>query len=434
MPPVDLTKMTKDELLRFAARKKFPVNKAMLKGEILASIKREMKKAARKAASKQAASKQAPAQSPKGSAKKPVTGTKKITAKTQEKSRDQKSTSVREPKTPTTRGKQPTSKSKTAARYKKKPSATGKKTVPSRLQDSRGASAQSLLPKFELEDSAQEAKFIIGHRDIHDESHAEAFQELPDNYGDNKLVLLVRDPYWCFLYWELQDEKIDEGLHRISRSRNEVRHVLRIHCLSAGSTYFDVDVDFRSGSHYIQLSPPGASFYSEIGLLDGEGNFAALAISNTVTLPLDGPSEVIDEQWMTTSENFEEIYALSGGRVGEGLGIGGSEKQQTMTLDFSSSVSSFSSQETRRPAEKFFNHWLDAELVLFGGADPGSTIQLAGQYLQLRPDGTFSTRISLPEGSLQLPVTFVSPDKSEVKTITPKIDRKTTANPEEVKR
>ena len=102
-------------------------------------------------------------------------------------------------------------------------------------------------------------------------------------------------------------------------------------------------------------------------------------------------------------------------------------------MDFSSpAVSSFGSGEIHNPSEKSFNYWLDAELVLFGGADPGATIKLSDENLELRPDGTFSTRFVLPEGTLNLPVTFESSDRSEVHTVAPIINRKTLANSEEV--
>jgi uncharacterized protein len=404
MTTSDLSKMTKDELLRLAAKNKISVNKTQLKSEILTTLKKELKKT--KPSSKATAKTKA-----KGVVKKAVTKTK--------------TAATRKTKTPATR--------KKSTRSSASPS--GQQAIP-------GSGTQALHPKFELEDGSQEAKFILGKPDMHDESHQEVFQELPDNYGDNKLVLLVRDPHWCFLYWELQSENIQAGLSRLNRSENEVRYVLRIHSPSGGGTYFDADIDFRAGSHYIELSPSGASFYSEIGLLDHEGHFAALAVSNTITLPLDGPSEIIDEQWMTTNENFEEIYVLSGGsiagaRTGEGP-LGASEglqrtRSEQQRMDFSSpAVSSFGSGDIHNPPEKSFNYWLDAELVLFGGADPGATIKLSGESMKLRPDGTFSARFVLPEGTLNLPVTFESPDRSEVHTVAPIINRKTVDNHKEV--
>lgn len=423
MPILDLSKMTKEELLRLADTIKIPVKKAMLKEEILTVLKRETKKAARLAEAKKAkaktvktTSKRAPAYGKEVAAKKTALGKIK----------------------PQTTPSRSVPKKKSNRSYARK-NPVSRSASPSKFKGIKGYDVQALQPKFKLEDMAQEAKFIIGKPDIRDESRAEISPELPSGYGDNKIVMLVRDPYWCYLYWELQEEHIEDGLRRLSRSRDEVRHVLRVHPASGGETPFDVDVDFRHQNHYLQLSP-GASFYSEIGLLDLEGNFAALAVSNTVSLPLDGPSEIIDEKWITTDENFEEIYILSGGEVAEtgktqtAFGQNGSVELQKARLGqsgvglniSSSGVDNFGSAQIQKPSqERSFSYWLNMELILYGGADLGSTIKLSGKNLDLRPDGTFTVRFGLPEGELKLPVTFVSPDQAEVHTITPNVTRRT---------
>lgn len=459
MPLLDLTKMTKDELLRLADKIKVPVKKSLLKEEILAVLKKETKKAA-----KIAEAKKAKAKTVKATSKKPPVSGKKVAAKktgknvsskkptkpkstkqavpVKKKSAPKKAASVQKVKPIVAKDKAHKAPLKTVPVKKSKRPAAKKKPVSPQATPSAteypgrgGYDIQSLHPKFELEDAAQEAKFILGKPDIRDESRAEVSPELPLGYGDNKIVMLVRDPHWCYLYWELQESNIEDGLRRLSRSRNEVRHVLRIHPASGGGSPFDVDVDFRHLNHYLQLSP-GASFYTEIGLLDHEGYFAALAVSNTVTLPLDGPSDIIDDKWLTTDDNFAEIYMLSGGELtGDAktrgtFGPGGSADLQNAVrgqLNMSSqSVSSFGSAEIQKPRRDMnFSYWLDAELVLYGGADAGSTIELAGEKLDLRPDGTFTARFGLPEGELKLPVTFVSPDQSQVRTVTPNVIRHT---------
>jgi hypothetical protein len=412
MPIQDLTKMTKDELLRFAGKKKIPVKKSLLKKEILSLLKRETKKTAKLAEAK------------KGKA----AGKKVVAAKAEKK------TSAKKVKTKAAKPKVQKTLSKTSLKKKVKRPAQRKKTrvassASQELQGSKGYDVHALQPKFELEDMAQEAKFILGKPDIRDESRVEVSPELPLGYGDNKIVMLVRDPNWCYLYWELQEGNIEDGLRRLSRSRSEVRHVLRFHPAQGEETFFDVDVDFRHRSHYQKLSP-GASFYAEIGLMDQEGHFAALAVSNTVTLPLDGPSEIIDEQWITTDENFTELYLLSGGEMaGQGkargdFGQAGSAGLQTIEREqlHLSGVSSFGSAKIQEPRRELnFGYWLDAELILYGGADMGATIELSGKKLELRPDGTFTARFGLPEGELELPVTFVSPDRATVQTVTPNI-------------
>jgi hypothetical protein len=451
MPILDLSKMTKDELLRLADKIKIPVKKSMLKGEILAVLKRETKKAAKSAERKKAnakavkkVSKKAPARSKKVAAKNPQQNAKPkkaakpktATALVKKKTATEKTTSAQKSKPIVDKAKAHKTPLKSVPAKKVNKPAKRKKPViqpalpsSSKQKGRTGYDIQSLHPKFELEDTAQEAKFILGKPDIRDEARAEISPELPLGYGDNKIVMLVRDPHWCYLYWELQEGNIENGLQRLSRSRNEVRHVLRVHPAKREATPFDVDVDFRHRSHYLKLAP-GVSYYAEIGLLDHEGYFAALAVSNTVTLPLDGPSEIIDEQWITTDENFSEIYFLSGGelpgagKTGKAFGQGGSvDLQQAAKEPLNmSGVGSFGSAQIQEPRQEMnFSYWLDAELILYGGADLGATIELAGKKLDLRPDGTFTARFGLPEGDLELPVTFVSPDRSRIHTVTPNI-------------
>ena len=119
------------------------------------------------------------------------------------------------------------------------------------------------------------------------------------------------------------------------------------------------------------------------------------------------------------------------GKTRGALGQGGSADLQQAGMEQlnMSGVGSFGSAQIQEARQEMnFSYWLDAELILYGGADLGSTIELAGKKLDLRPDGTFTARFGLPEGELKLPVTFVSPDRSKVHTVTPNVSRHTKAN------
>jgi len=55
--------------------------------------------------------------------------------------------------------------------------------------------------------------------------------------------------------------------------------------------------------------------------------------------------------------------------------------------------------------------WLNvnAELVVYGATDPDAQVTLAGRPVQLRPDGSFSCRFTLPDGNYALPVSAKAP-------------------------
>jgi uncharacterized protein len=47
---------------------------------------------------------------------------------------------------------------------------------------------------------------------------------------------------------------------------------------------------------------------------------------------------------------------------------------------------------------------VNAELVIYGATEPDAAVTIGGRRVRLRPDGTFSYRFSLPDGSYELPL------------------------------
>ncbi|MBI5307473.1 MAG: DUF4912 domain-containing protein [Planctomycetes bacterium] len=39
--------------------------------------------------------------------------------------------------------------------------------------------------------------------------------ELPDGYGDNRIVLMVRDPLWLFTYWEIRKDVLNSVMNTL---------------------------------------------------------------------------------------------------------------------------------------------------------------------------------------------------------------------------
>jgi hypothetical protein len=71
--------------------------------------------------------------------------------------------------------------------------------------------------------------------------------------------------------------------------------------------------------------------------------------------------------------------------------------------------------------------WLNVhtELVLYGATEPDARVTVAGQPVQLRPDGTFTLRFALPDGEQILRVHATNNDGDMERTITPVVIRKT---------
>jgi hypothetical protein len=84
------------------------------------------------------------------------------------------------------------------------------------------------------------------------------------------------------------------------------------------------------------------------------------------------------------------------------------------------------SSEFVQPAKKrnfFFE--IGAELIVYGRTEPDAEVKLGDKKIDLRPDGTFSVRLALPDGKIPLPFTATSKDKIDTKKITTEVERKT---------
>ena len=86
------------------------------------------------------------------------------------------------------------------------------------------------------------------------------------------------------------------------------------------------------------------------------------------------------------------------------LGAGGSSL-------FSPAGASWSAQPTPRERGFFMN--VNAEIIFYGGTQPGSQVTINGQTIPLNPDGTFRFHYTLPDGDFELPIVATSPDRLE---------------------
>ena len=172
------------------------------------------------------------------------------------------------------------------------------------------------VPRVEGVSEDQEAKFVLGPPELIDESWKDPAWDIPDSYCDNRVTLIARDPRWVFCYWEIIPEAQKEGLRALGKNPDQTRWNLRVYGFvpSAPNERHiagDLQIDFSTGKSYLELSPSGASFQAELGLMDDEGNFFPIAVSNRIDLPQDRPAETIDEEWMPGEWFHKEFYDSS---------------------------------------------------------------------------------------------------------------------------
>jgi len=149
-------------------------------------------------------------------------------------------------------------------------------------------------------------------------------QELPSNYNEDKIVLQVRDPWWMHSYWEITQNTKDRLKYSLGEKYHQADWILRVYDVSFiifnGSNahrYFDIGVGYDSNNWYINVSS-GSSFCVDLGLRFKDGTFITVVRSNTVTTPLDGPSSILDEEWMILDEEFMKLYGAGFGGTSPG--------------------------------------------------------------------------------------------------------------------
>ncbi|MDN3513666.1 MAG: DUF4912 domain-containing protein [Candidatus Brocadia sp.] len=155
---------------------------------------------------------------------------------------------------------------------------------------------------------------------------APAIPELPDNYGDTRIVLMVQDPDWLFAYWEIRKDTIDSVLNMLGALAHSAKIVLRVYDVTDiifngnnAHKYFDVEVAGGARNWYIGVGEPDRSFCVDVGFLAPDGTFRILSRSNTVRTPRASVSELIDEKWMSIEELYEKIGVPTGIGISESV-------------------------------------------------------------------------------------------------------------------
>lgn len=257
-------------------------------------------------------------------------------------------------------------------------------------------------------------------------------RELPPGYGDTKILAMTRDPYWAFVYWEINHEKRRElGMLQ----QHQLRMVLRVHDVSGidfngnnANKSFDIDVNDYTNNWYIQVPEPNRSYCVDLGVFDEKGNFILIARSNIFSTPRDTVSDQFDEEWRSLHD-FDQIYRLSGGyKISEWAGSEMITKMLAKNLEESLSSGAVASSAMRpRKAEAGKDFWLvvNTELIVYGATEPDAAVTIQGHPIKLRPDGTFSVRFALPDGEQVIPVHATNADGDMEKQITPIVSKKT---------
>jgi len=283
------------------------------------------------------------------------------------------------------------------------------------------------------EEQVERSKYDVGvpTRDL----SAKIPKDLPAGYGKDRVVVMVRDPYWLHAYWELTRQAVQRAEAALGQEWHTSRPILRLLDVSSHettstveSTLRDIEIHGGCNNWYINVNDPPRSYRIDIGYLARSGRFYVLARSNIVTTPRAGISDVIDENWSDIdSSKADRIYAMSAGfdPTASSLELKQLFEERLRRPLGSPAVSSFGSGGFGFGRARKFWFQLDAELIVYGATEPNARVSLQGEPVKLRPDGTFTMRFSLPDSRQIIPAVATSPDGIEERTIVLAVERNT---------
>ncbi|HIK56342.1 MAG TPA: DUF4912 domain-containing protein [Synechococcales cyanobacterium M55_K2018_004] len=348
--------------------------------------------------------------------------------------------------------------------------------------------APSTIRTMEAQEAVEAAKFDVGQDDRTGGSLAEVdapLMDLPDGYGESRIVLMPRDPQWAYAYWDVPNEHREE-----LRRQGGYRLALRFYDVT------DIDMNFQrphsvlqyecdelAREWYLPIPVSDRDYLVEIGYITLDGRWLVLARSTPVHIPPVYPSDWIEDQFITVDWDedlrgkkvyelvsptkrtaagnaiYDEIFGMAqsaesqriaGSLFGSMQHVAGSifgsvhmaavaPESAISSYIFPSGVGmwavptmsgltmsgvGFSASAPPIRPRKF---WLiaDAELIVYGATEPDATVTIGGQPIKLNPDGTFRFQMSFQDGLIDYPIMAVAADGEQTRAIHMKFTRET---------
>lgn len=347
---------------------------------------------------------------------------------------------------------------------------------------------------LEAQEAVEATKFDVGQDDPQLETVVTAnvlstvdadLIDLPEGYGESRIVLMPRDPQWAYAYWDISNEhKQDlrtQGGQQLALRVYDVTDVNLAH--QSPHSVQEYPCDEMAREWYLPVPVSDRDYAIEIGYRTADGRWLLLARSASVRIPPVYPSDWIEDHFITLAwdedlrgKTFAElappslkstVAGVNGGVQGnpiydqifgmaqttEAMRIAGSlygSMQHSAAAPHLEAISSYvfpsgvgmwamptmsgltmsgvgfsASAPPIRP-RKF---WLiaDAELIVYGATEPDATVTIGGRPIQLNPDGTFRFQMSFQDGLIDFPVMAVAADGEQNREIHMKFERETPA-------
>jgi hypothetical protein len=309
--------------------------------------------------------------------------------------------------------------------------ANGKKRHPEPDKESRRLeAAKKQVRPAQVEERLMEIREKLTNlKDLSQKNETEDASPTKD-----RLVVMVRDPYWLHAYWEISRKSIERVKVAMDHLWHSAKPILRLSEVEregeVASTRVAIrDIEIHGGVHnwYIDVQQPPKSYQLEIGYLASNGTFFPVARSNVVTTPKAGATDEFDKNWSEVAKDFDRIYAMSGGYAeAESTGELKEVLEDRLHRPMGDPLATqFGLGASGKLGGQPFQFEVDTELIIHGTTHPDAHVTLHGEPVRLRSDGTFAVRFHLPDRRHILPVVASTRDGAAQRTIVLSLDRNT---------
>lgn len=167
----------------------------------------------------------------------------------------------------------------------------------------RTRSTPSQSRSLEAQEAVEAAKFDVGQTDREGVLTVvdEGLSDLPNGYGESRIVLMPRDPQWAYAYWDLPNEQKEK-----LRQQGGVRLALRFYDVTDVNLSYQrphslqqYECDELAREWYLPVPVSDRDYVVEIGYITGDGRWLLLSRSAAVRIPPIYPSDWIDDQFIT---------------------------------------------------------------------------------------------------------------------------------------
>jgi len=149
------------------------------------------------------------------------------------------------------------------------------------------------------------------HLDVFSWEDLDGGEILPLFYGEDCLVLLPRDPYWLFAYWEFSRETKNRVESTVHKTWDELEFALRVHRFNGENreeSYYDIKIEPAALNWYIQVGVPDRQYRVDLGYYPPGKGFVTVLTSNLASTPRDSLSDVIDDKWRLPDWQARRLY------------------------------------------------------------------------------------------------------------------------------